>query len=108
MTDTLARTTSAAPSAESAAHVSWASPGEDLWVATRRDGDGTMFLGFVEKTLDEFLVVDGEGTARGRFPDLQSAQAVFAARDGRSPAGAEHGWADAGATVVAPSRLRRR
>lgn len=109
MTDTLAPSTTASAtlsSAQTALGVSWASPGEGLWVASRHEADGTIFLGFVEKTLDEYLVVDGEGTALGRFPDLRSAQAVLGADP--SPAAPQRGWAHAGATVVPPSRLRRR
>ncbi|WP_072313484.1 hypothetical protein [Agrococcus sp. Marseille-P2731] len=57
--------------------LTWASPGNGLWVASRHDETGTTFLGFVEESLEEYLAVDGAGVSLGRFPDLRSAQAAF-------------------------------
>ncbi|WP_413320123.1 hypothetical protein AA0Z99_05245 [Agrococcus sp. 1P02AA] len=57
--------------------MTWASPGNGLWVASRHDATGTTFLGFVEESLEEYLAVDGAGLSLGRFPDLRSAQAAF-------------------------------
>jgi hypothetical protein len=108
MTDTLARPEASAAAPDAApGGISWASPGDGLWVASRAGVEGVTFLGFVEETLDEFVAVDGAGASLGRFADLGAAQASFATGS-PSPAlttGATR-WADAGARLVAPSRLR--
>lgn len=100
MTDTLARPHRTASSLDSA--ITWASPGNGLWVASRLDDEGAVFLGFVEESLEEFVAVDGTGASLGRHADLRSAQAAF------SPAALEPDWRAAGATVVPRSRLRLR
>ena len=108
MTDTLARPDASAAAPDSAQGViAWASPGDGLWVASRTARDGVTFLGFVEETLGEFVAVDGAGASLGRFPDLRAAQGSFAAGS-PSPALTTRTarWADVGARLVAPSRLR--
>ncbi|MBO1768695.1 hypothetical protein [Agrococcus sp. TF02-05] len=117
MTDTLTRpeasATAPATLAEAAhavggsSRITWASPGTGLWVASRGGVEGTTFLGFVEETLEEYVAVDGAGRSLGRFSDLRSAQAAFAAGS-PSPAltTGPIPWIDAGARVVARSSLR--
>ena len=119
MTDTLTRPEVSAPALrdlderragardEASARITWASPGDGLWVASRGGAEGTTFLGFVEQTLEEFVAVDGRGASLGRFGDLRSAQAAFAAGD-PSPAltTGPISWVDAGASVVALASLR--
>lgn len=119
MTDTLARPDVSAPGLgalherrvggrhDASARITWASPGDGLWVASRGGVEGTTFLGFVEETLEEFVAVDGSGASLGRFGDLRSAQAAFATGD-PSPAltTAPISWVDVGASLVAPASLR--
>ncbi len=103
MTDTLARPHRTASSLDTS--ITWASPGDGLWVASRLDEDGAVFLGFVEESLEEFVAVDGTGASLGRHAELASAQAAFSpTADESTPSG----WRAAGATVVARSRLRLR
>lgn len=102
MTDTLALSHHAASSLDP---ITWASPGDGLWVASRLDDDGAVFLGFVEESLEEFVAVDGAGASLGRHADLATAQAAFSAiGEDSTPTG----WRDAGATVVPRSKLRLR
>lgn len=110
MTDTLIRpeVAVAAPDTVAASGgITWASPGNGIWVASRSDSEGTTFLGFVEETLEEFVAVDGAGRSLGRFSDLRAAQASFAAGS-PSPAltTGPIRWIDAGARVVSGSSLR--
>ena len=46
MTDTLARPHRTASSLDTS--ITWASPGDGLWVASRLDEDGAVFLGWSE------------------------------------------------------------
>lgn len=119
MTDTLARPQASAAAsasldgratgarARASARITWASPGDGLWVASRNGPEGTTFLGFVEETLEEFVAVDGAGASLGRFGDLPSAQAAFVSGD-PSPAltTGPISWVDAGASLVRPASLR--
>jgi hypothetical protein len=120
MTDTLARSevTSRAPHSldvpradarNDASGITWASPGDGLWVASRSGAEGTTFLGFVEETLEEYVAVDGAGASLGRFGDLRSAQAAFSTGH-PSPAltTGPISWVDAGASVVVPASARFR
>lgn len=103
MTDTLARPHRTASPLDPS--ITWASPGDGLWVASRLDADGAVFLGFVEESLEEFVAVDGSGASLGRHADLEAAQAAF------SPVAldsAQTDWRAAGATVVRRSKLRLR
>ena len=85
--------------------MTWASPGVDLWVASRRDAGGVHFLGFVERSLDDFIAVDGEGASLGRHADLESAKrAVRVAHEPAVPAR----WSDTGALVLTVRALRAR
>lgn len=101
MTDTMARPNRS--ETIDAPAVTWATPGNGLWVASRADDDGLTFLGFVEESLEEFVAVDGAGASLGRYPDLAAAQASFSMDDA---APIRDGWDAAGATLVRPSRLR--
>lgn len=67
----------AAVDTDAVAGIVWATPGEDLWVATRTTDEGTAFLGFVERTFEEYVAVDGEGASLGRHRTLQAARAAF-------------------------------
>lgn len=89
------------------APLSWISPGVDLWVASRSDADGVHFLGFVERSLDDYVAVDGEGASVGRHSDLESAKrAVRAANEPAAPAPAH--WSETGAPVLTVRALRAR
>jgi hypothetical protein len=85
--------------------LSWVSPGADLWVASRSDAEGVHFLGFVERSLDDYVAVDGAGASLGRHPDLVSAKRAVRAAD--EPAAAAH-WDEAGARVLTVRALRAR
>lgn len=93
--------------ADRAPSTTWASPGDDLWVASRPAARGLQFLGFVERSLDDFIAVDGSGTSMGRHADLAAAQrAVVAAH---APSGvAPASWSETGAPVLSVSALRSR
>jgi|GEM_PF-3882714 len=85
--------------------VTWASPSSDLWVASVIDADGVRFLGFVERSLDDYLAVDGSGASKGRYADLDSAKRAI---DGASvPAMARH-WSETGAPILTVRELRSR
>lgn len=85
--------------------LTWVSPGEDLWVASRMDGDGVHYLGFVERSLGEFIAVDGAGASRGRHGDLASAKAAVELACAPEAAGA---WSETGARVLTVRALRSR
>ncbi|MCR8671646.1 hypothetical protein [Agrococcus sp. HG114] len=116
MTDTLARPApgaldpehpSATRSMPAPAPIAWASPGAGLWVASRSGREGTTFLGFVEETLGEFVAVDGGVAPLARSGAPGAGRAPSAS--GRPPPAMTTGpipWVEAGARVVAPSRLR--
>lgn len=91
------------------APLSWISPGVDLWVASSSGLDGVRFLGFVERSLDDYVAVDGEGVSVGRHGDLESAKrAVRAANEPAAPAPAPAHWSDTGAPVLTVRALRAR
>lgn len=85
--------------------ISWISPGIDLWVASRSDAEGVHFLGFVERSLDDYVAVDGEGASLGRHADLESAKR--AVRAAHEPVAAAH-WDETGAPVLTVTALRAR
>lgn len=85
--------------------LSWISPGVDIWVASRSDADGVHFLGFVERSLDEYVAVDGEGASVGRHGDLESAKR--AVRAANEPDAAAR-WGETGARVLTVRALRAR
>ncbi|GAA3599355.1 hypothetical protein [Agrococcus terreus] len=62
-----------------AADLVWATPGEDLWVASRHADGTTTFHGFIEHAFGEYVAVDGEGASLGRHATLEAAQAAFTA-----------------------------
>ncbi|GAA1418960.1 hypothetical protein [Agrococcus citreus] len=103
MTDTLARPHRTAAPLDPT--ITWASPGNGLWVASRLDDEGAVFLGFVEESLEEFVAVDGTGASLGRHTDLGSAKAAFSPIEHEAQ---RSDWRAAGATVVPRSRLRLR
>lgn len=82
--------------------LTWASPGTGLWVASRNDPDGVHFLGFVERSLDGYVAVDGAGASVGRHGELDAAKR--AVRIANDPA---H-WSDTGAPVLSARTLRAR
>lgn len=84
--------------------VTWASPSSDLWVASVIDADGVRFLGFVERSLDDYLAVDGSGVSKGRYADLDSAKRAI---DGVSVPTARH-WSETGAPILTVRELRSR
>jgi hypothetical protein len=87
--------------------ITWMSPGVDLWVASRSDDAGVHFLGFVERSLDDFVAVDGFGASVGRHADLNAAKrAVRAANEPASTIPAH--WSDTGAPVLTVRALRAR
>lgn len=90
-----------------AGSISWMSPGTDLWVASRSDDRGVHFLGFVERSLDAFVAVDGEGASVGRHADLQAAKRAVRAANEPASAIPAH-WSDTGAPVLTVRALRAR
>lgn len=86
--------------------VSWVSPAADLWVASRRDVDGTHFLGFIESRGGVFVAMDGRGRSLGSYATLATAKGAFepppapAAGAGIASTQMPQNWRDAGARVV--------
>ncbi|SFS18210.1 hypothetical protein SAMN04487783_2569 [Agrococcus baldri] len=99
----IARTTDGGRSA-----VTWSSPSEDLWVASRSDAGGAHFLGFIERSLDLFHAVDGQGVGLGRHSRVDDARQAVLASDRAVAASAPESWSAAGAPVLAVRDLRRR
>ena len=87
--------------------IAWLSPGADLWVASRSDHLGVHFLGFVERSLDGFVAVDGSGASVGRHADLQAAKRAVRASNEPVAAIPAH-WSDTGAPVLTVRALRAR
>lgn len=85
--------------------IDWISPGVDLWVASRSVADGVHFLGFVERSLDAFVAVDGAGASVGRHDDLESAQRAVARAHEPIAAGSTQ-WSGTGAPVLTVKALR--
>lgn len=83
--------------------MTWVSPGDDLWVASLTDADGVHYLGFVERSLDDFIAVDGAGASKGRHADLRSAKA--AVERASAPV---RDWSETGAAVLTVRALRAR
>jgi hypothetical protein len=87
--------------------VTWASPSSDLWVASLIDHDGVHFLGFVERSLGDYIAVDGSGASKGRHADLASARRAL--DDAFEPSSrAARRWSDTGAPVLTVRALRSR
>ncbi len=87
--------------------VTWVSPSSDLWVASHIEPDGVHFLGFVERSLGDYIAVDGSGASKGRHPDLASAKrAVDGAFEPTSTAARR--WSETGAPVLTVRALRSR
>lgn len=107
MSQTLVPTAAASFDRLLAARTTWASPGVDLWVASRPDREGVQFLGFVERSLGDFIAVDGGGVSMGRHADLGSAQRAVVAAHAPSSVTASH-WSETGAPVLSVRSLRAR
>ncbi|MGC5075813.1 hypothetical protein [Agrococcus sp. DT81.2] len=87
--------------------LTWISPGVDLWVASRSDADGVHYLGFVERSLDDYVAVDGTGASLGRHADLESAKRAVRGANEPTAATPAH-WSDTGAPVLTVRALRAR
>lgn len=89
--------------------VTWSTPSDDLWVASRSDAAGVHFLGFVERSLETYVAVDGTGAGLGRHASLDEGQHAVLAAHGLSPASpASASWSAVGAPVLTVRDLRAR